>query len=50
MAKIIFDLILAGIIALLEETDDRLIVYALNQLNTLVDMFWAEIADSITRM
>jgi 26S proteasome regulatory subunit N2 len=38
----------AGIIALLEETDDRLIAYALKQLNSLVDMFWAEIADSIT--
>ncbi|CAF0707844.1 unnamed protein product [Brachionus calyciflorus] len=37
-----------GIIALLEETDDRLVVYALKQLNNLVDMFWAEIADSIT--
>lgn len=40
----------AGIISLLEETDDRLIVYALKQLNSLVDMFWAEIADSITIM
>lgn len=38
----------AGILALLEETDDRLISYALKQLNSLVDMFWAEIADSIT--
>ncbi|RNA28469.1 26S proteasome non-ATPase regulatory subunit 1 [Brachionus plicatilis] len=38
----------AGIISLLEETDDRLVVYALKQLNSLVDMFWAEIADSIT--
>jgi hypothetical protein len=40
----------AGIIAMLEETDDRLVVYALQQLNTLVGMFWAEIADSITTM
>lgn len=40
----------AGIIALLEETDERLVVYALKQLNSLVDMFWAEIADSITTM
>jgi 26S proteasome regulatory subunit N2 len=38
----------AGILALLEEADDRLISYALKQLNSLVDMFWAEIADSIT--
>lgn len=40
----------AGIIALLEETDERLITYSLKQLNTLVDMFWAEISDSITVM
>lgn len=38
----------AGIIALLEETDDTLIGYSLKQLNSLVDMFWAEISDSIT--
>lgn len=38
----------AGILALLEEKDERLITYSLNQLNGLVDMFWAEIADSIT--
>lgn len=38
----------AGILALLQETDDRLIAYSLKQLNTLVDMFWAEISDSIT--
>ena len=47
---VFFFLIKAGIIALLEETDDRLIAYSLKQLNTLVDMFWAEIADSITTM
>ena len=44
------DYFLAGILALLEERDDRLISYALKQLNSLVDMFWAEIADSITVM
>lgn len=38
----------AGIIALLEETDQQLIGYSLKQLNSLVDMFWAEISDSIT--
>jgi len=38
----------AGIIALLEETDQQLIGYSLKQLNNLVDMFWAEISDSIT--
>lgn len=40
----------AGIISLLEESDSRMVVHALNQLNSLVDMFWAEIADSITRI
>jgi len=38
----------AGIIALLSEDDDRLKITALKQLNKLVDIFWAEIADSIT--
>lgn len=38
----------AGVIALLEETDDNLVGYSLKQLNSLVDMFWAEISDSIT--
>lgn len=38
----------AGIIALLEETDTNLVAYSLRQLNNLVDMFWAEISDSIT--
>lgn len=37
----------AGIITMLDETDDRLVFYALKQLNSLVDMFWPEIADSI---
>ena len=41
---------IAGIIALLEETDQQLVGYALKQLNSLVDMFWAEISDSITIM
>ena len=40
----------AGIIALLSEDDDRLKITALKQLNKLVDIFWAEIADSITTM
>ena len=35
---------------MLDETDDRLVLYALKQLNELVDMFWPEIADSITAM
>ncbi|KAG1171516.1 hypothetical protein G6F70_002255 [Rhizopus microsporus] len=36
-----------GIIALLEEPQPELKVYALQQLNSLVDEFWAEISDSI---
>jgi len=35
---------------MLEESDDKLITYALKQLNGLVDVFWAEIADSISIM
>lgn len=33
---------------MLEETDQQLVGYSLKQLNSLVDMFWAEISDSIT--
>lgn len=39
-----------GIIALLEEPQPELKVYALQQLNSLVDEFWAEISDSIAIM
>ena len=38
----------AGVLALLNESDDRLVGYALKQLNSLVDMFWAEVADHIS--
>ena len=37
----------AGILALLDETDSSLKVYALRKLNDIVDVFWAEIADSV---
>ncbi|KAJ3068676.1 proteasome regulatory particle base subunit [Podochytrium sp. JEL0797] len=40
----------AGVISLLDETDERLKTYALEQLNTIVDQFWAEIADSVTKI
>lgn len=40
----------AGIISLLEENDDKLKVHALKQLDKLVPMFWAEIADAISLM
>ncbi|GAA5797348.1 armadillo-type protein [Helicostylum pulchrum] len=39
-----------GIIALLDEQQPELKVYALQQLNTLVDEFWAEISDSIAKI
>jgi hypothetical protein len=38
------------VLALLDEKNDVMIGYALKQLNKLVDVFWAEIADSITAM
>jgi 26S proteasome regulatory subunit N2 len=38
----------AGVLALLEEEDSTLKIYALNQINRIVDVFWAEIADSVT--
>ncbi|KAI7905634.1 armadillo-type protein [Cokeromyces recurvatus] len=39
-----------GIIALLDEQQPELKVYALQQLNSLVDEFWAEISDSIAKI
>jgi hypothetical protein len=39
-----------GVLALLDEKNDVMIGCALKQLNKLVDVFWAEIADSITTM
>ncbi|KAI8983856.1 armadillo-type protein [Pilobolus umbonatus] len=39
-----------GIIALLDEEQPELKVYALQQLNSLVDEFWAEISDSIEKI
>ncbi|KAJ3350230.1 proteasome regulatory particle base subunit [Allomyces javanicus] len=39
-----------GLIALLEEHDDALKHYALQNLDTLVDQFWAEIADSLAHI
>ncbi|KAJ3119597.1 proteasome regulatory particle base subunit [Physocladia obscura] len=40
----------AGAISLLDEHDERLKVFALQQLNAIVDQFWAEISDSITKI
>lgn len=42
--------VLAGVIALLDEHDDDLKVYALQKLNGIVDQFWAEISDAVSKM
>lgn len=43
-------LLIAGVIALLDEQDDDLKVYALQKLNVIVDQFWAEISDAVSKM
>lgn len=40
----------AGILALLDENEDQLRVFALERLNEITDTFWPEIADSIQKM
>ncbi|GJJ69702.1 26S proteasome regulatory subunit N2 [Entomortierella parvispora] len=40
----------AGVIALLDEQDDDLKVYALQKLNAIVDQFWAEISDAVSKI
>lgn len=40
----------AGLIGLLDEPDNQLKVFALKQLNQLVDQFWSELADHIAKM
>ncbi|KAF9911713.1 proteasome regulatory particle base subunit [Linnemannia zychae] len=40
----------AGVIALLDEHDDELKVYALQKLNGIVDQFWAEISDAVSKI
>ncbi|KAF9201263.1 proteasome regulatory particle base subunit [Haplosporangium sp. Z 27] len=40
----------AGVIALLDEHDDDLKVYALQKLSGLVDQFWAEISDAVSKI
>lgn len=39
-----------GILALLDEPQQELQVYALQSLNNLVNEFWAEISDSVAKM
>ncbi|SAM01373.1 hypothetical protein [Absidia glauca] len=40
----------SGVVALLDEQEPQLKVYALQQLNTLVNQFWAEISDSVAKI
>ncbi|KAJ3101281.1 proteasome regulatory particle base subunit [Phlyctochytrium planicorne] len=40
----------AGVISLLDETNEELQIYALKQLDVMVDQFWAEIADEVTKI
>lgn len=40
----------AGVVALLDEPEPELQAYALQKLNVLVDSFWAEIADSVSKI
>jgi 26S proteasome regulatory subunit N2 len=39
-----------GFISLLQEGAPELKLYALSHLNNIVDQFWAEISDSISKM
>lgn len=39
-----------GILSLLDEPENELKVYSLTQLDSMVDHFWAEIADHISKM
>ena len=45
-----FSLNTAGVLALLEEPENELKVFALIRLDELVDIFWAEIAEDVTKM
>ncbi|CAO3592001.1 unnamed protein product [Absidia cylindrospora] len=40
----------SGVVALLDEQQPELKVYALQQLNVLVNQFWAEISDSVAKI
>ena len=46
----LFSLIIGGILSLLDETDESLLFFALQKLNEVVDIFWAEISDSIEKI
>lgn len=40
----------AGVLALLDEPDDQLKIFALKKLNQIVDIFWAEISDAVDKI
>lgn len=40
----------AGILSLLDESELEVRVFALQRLNQLVDRFWAEIAESVSKL
>ncbi len=40
----------SGLLALLEETEPKLKIYALEKLDSIVDEFWPEISDNIQQM
>jgi hypothetical protein len=44
------NLTVAGIVCLLDEPTNDLKIYALQKLDAIVDLYWAEIADEITKM
>lgn len=45
-----FLLIVAGVIALLDEPMPELKIFALRKLDSIVDEFWPEISESIEKM
>ena len=48
--SIVFALIAAGILSLLAEPEVEVKVFALQRLDELVDCFWAEIADRVSKL
>ena len=46
----IFICFTAGILALLDEPEPELQIFALERLNEILDVFWPEIADSVQKM
>lgn len=46
----LFRCFLGGILSLLDENTEKGPVYALHRLNAMVDVFWPEISDSISKV